>query len=97
MALALLAAGLAFFGIGLAHAEGAGTWFRSGCWAWLAAWFLVLLDRWLRGLPVQSYRGAVPYAQRAARQSLHFAVMLLCGVVVTGVLLAFSVLGDSTH
>ncbi len=95
VALALWVMGLALIGVGFAHVEGAGVWFRSGCWAWVPAYFLVLLDNWQRRLPIESHGGMARYARGAARHALHYAFMLLWGLGATGVLLAFTLLGDS--
>ncbi len=58
VALAVFLAGAAALVVAFAHTEGAAPWFRAGGIAWIAAYFVVLLDNFSRKLPVQT-RGGV--------------------------------------
>lgn len=79
VALVLFIAGLVAIVIAFSHTEGAAPWFRGGGIAWIAAYFVVLLDNFSRKLPVQTRGGVLRREDGLLRYAGPYLFMAVLG------------------
>lgn len=87
VALAAFVAGIALIGCGMALIDAGHVWVKTGAGLWLLAYWLVLVENYASGRPVQTRGGIVKREDGLWTYSLPFLPLAVMGLLATVMLI----------